>query len=728
MGKMTKKMLPKVLSVAVLVAMGLTLLISGCSEKGGGNRRVPIPPDTFISFGPKEASSTYFKVQAFWYGADTDGDIEYFEVTTVKNIYEAGLDTLDYEDLQWGRTVSRESTFVFESDSCCIPEGEVEYAIAPWGIIVRAVDNEGEVDDSPASLFFTATNVLPKVRVVIPEKLPIEFLDVPPHPYIEWQGEDPDGEATGLMYKYILIPERDMNPSYPRLPPLDDTCSVDECPGYGAPPVGKWSRWVPADCTFVKDLDLSVYASLGTDYLIRAYVTVKDEGDAWLPENLYRSYNNGSNWLSLLIISQGTGVRIVIDGSTLGRRFSNDKANYETNIAGVFRGTEIAFRFWGDEERARGEIAEAYRYYYDSPDAPGSAWNYWTSTEPIRQRGSSPEWMVRYPVDGSSFVPDLGRHVFVVEVEDVNKQISHCEFNLEVLEGPIAAPERKILVVEDTEGAYLGQAWEALDDSLRSQWSRILQGYNWEWFSTGNTYREDIPVRLVGLSTTVIWLVDEDIDQNTHLLEVCTDLGNYLYSYVKVGGNLIIAGRDPFYACAYWPDGEVINPDHRATMTGANFEPRLPETAGGDTIYNFNWEIFGIKRMLQFSSGYEYNALWPCSDCWQDTIEALPADAFNSDWPGDFGGGFYITQTRSLDDTNWPGLEVQPLFSTAYHLPSGEWDVNATNAHVGVYTPAAGERGHAALIGVPTYWFDHGKIKTLIRDLLEKFGEQPLGS
>jgi hypothetical protein len=232
----------------------------------------------------------------------------------------------------------------------------------------------------------------------------------------------------------------------------------------------------------------------------------------------------------------------------------------------------------------------------------------------------------------------------------------------------------------------------------------------------------------VGLSTTVIWLVDEDIDQDSHLKEVCTDLANYLNSYVKAGGNLIIAGRDPFRACWYWPQGD-IGPDIILPPPWCcNFEPWLPETADEDTIYNFNWEVFGIKRILQCSSGYEFNALWPCSDCWQDTIEALPAGAFGSSWIGEFGGGFFITQIRSLEDTDWPPFEVQPLFSTAYHQPSGKWNVNATNAHVGVYTPAAGQRGHAALIGVPTYWFDHDKIKTLMRDLLERFGEQPIGS
>jgi hypothetical protein len=725
MVKMRKITACNLFMAALSLAACLSLVVSGCSEKGTGGRKPDIAPDTFISFGPKMQEETYFKVQAFWYGADEDGDIETFEVATVKNVSEYDLDAMDLDDLAWGRTVSRESTFVLVSDSCCASSGDAKYALSPWGIFVRAVDNDGRVDPSPATLFFTATNVLPKVAIVVPRKLPIDYMDVPPHPYIQWEGEDPDGDDPGLQYKYLVIPERDMNPTFPRLPPLDHDSSGT---GHGAPPVGYWSEWVPADCTFVKDLNLSLYAGLGTDYLVRVYLTAKDEGGAALPENLYGSYNNGRNWLNLLIVPRGAGVTILIGGGVLGTNTSMDKADYETQIAGMFLGTEISFRFYGDEEKGRGEIAEAYRYYYDSPDGPGSAWNYWTSTEPIRERGRIPEWFVRFPLDGSKFVPSLGRHAFVVEVRDLNSEVSHCEFNIEVLKGPGVAAEHKILVVDDTQGGYLEPTFVGLSDSLYAFWSRILEGYNWEWFDTGNTFDEEVPIRLVGLSTTVIWLVDEDMNSGTQLLQICTVLGNYLHSYVKVGGNLIISGMNPVYASAYYPnwvEGQQPLPAMRGSMNNANFKPVVSRASEGDTVVNFNWDVFGINRLAKPQESVLTEALWPCEGCWQDSvIETIPP--LGKYWHGYLEGGFYIKDIRTLEDA-YP-LHVERLFGTAYRDTAGEWVYNGDDYLMGAYVPGDAVRGHAAYIGVPVYWFNHGKMKTFMRKLLEEFGEHPVGS
>lgn len=732
---MTKRTASNLPLTVALLGMCLVFLLPGCSEKGGGDRVRNLDPDTYISFGPKENSLTYFKVQVYWYGADQDGDIDHFEVTTVKDLGGAYLDTIDLDILPWAPTVSRESTFVLASDSCCLdttqnPLGLSEYALSVWGILVRAVDNEGRIDRSPASLFFTATNVIPKVAIVVPDKLPIAYMDVPPHPYIEWEGDDPDGDAARMSYKYLIIPENDLNPTYPRLPPLsyeDTTVTTHACPQ-----VGKWSRWVPADCTFVKDLDLSLWAGAGPDNLIRAYVTVRDEGGAALPENLFGPrYNLGANWLRLLIITTGDGVKLRISAGALGQRQSGHVAEYEGNIAGAFQGTEISFRFWGEEERARGEIAEAYRYYYDITDDPTSAWNYWTSTEPIRQRGADPEWIVRYPTDGSQFAPSLGRHVFVVELRDVNEVITHCEFNIEVLEGPRRIPpeDRKILLVDDDHADYMENRWPLFEEEQEAFWADILDGYAYDRFSTGETnYKYKVPVRFVGLATTVIWLADDESSGSilTQLLKTCTEYGNYLHSYVKVGGNLIIIGRDPIRACAYWPDWQdrPPNPSNRQNFVELNFTPRY-DSANDDTMYNFNWEVFGIERMLVPAAEIPFNRMMPGlagGAAWQDTIDAIPP--IGRYWSGEFNTAFSIKEIRQETDSRFP-LYVEPMYRTAYYdTLDGGTDVGDL---IAVYVPGDDRRGHAAYIGFPGYWFDHDKVKAMIRELLDRFGEYPQG-
>jgi len=706
----------KLLRLSVAAGCILLFLFTACSEKSGGTRATNIPPMTSIAFAPTEDSLTYYKVLAYWFGTDEDGDVEYFQVKTIKNVDRSDFGgDVDWDTVGvWTETTSRESLFVLEADSCCLGEGENSSASAAWGLFVRAVDDQGAVSEEPAMVFFKAGNAIPKVRIVIPEKLPIEFMDVPSHPFVQWEGEDPDGDPSQLQYKYLVIPDADRNPTFPRLPPFDHEGSGG---GHASPEIGTWSEWVPADCTSVRDMDLSLYR--GTQEKVWVYTTVKDEGGAVLGEKLFVSYNNASNGIKLLVVETGSGVTTIIDGGSLGRRSSMEVSEYQSNIAGVFLGTEVSFRFWAEEERGRGEIAESYRYYWDSPEDPGSAWNYWTGTAPIRDPGTTPEWFVRYPVDGGRLTPSLGRHVFVVELRDLNQVISHCEFQMEILEGPRRAPEKKILLVDDDRVKWLEPRWGLYEPAQDELWADILLGYNWEEFDTGDDYQYDLPIRMVDQATTVIWIVDQDFEAPvTHLLEVCSQLGNYLQSYVNVGGNLILMGRDPSFASGYWPDGSPPF-DRRPNYTDWDFRPRW-DSATEESLYNWNWEIFGIERLTEASPAKPYNALWPCDGCaeaFADTI-VLGPQADRAPINGVFENAFYITELR--DD-----IDVIPLFSTAVDT-SGEW-VTSGSDYIAVYVPGDDQRGHAAYIGAPEYWFDHAKIKNLIRKLLDEFGEEPVG-
>jgi hypothetical protein len=725
---MCSKDYPKAVLVGAVLLACLTVLLIGCSEKGGGTRTVNVPPETYISFGPKEDGETYFKVEAYWYGSDEDGDIDRFAVATVRGLDSEAYANLDPDGLQtildsleaagaWQETASRESTFVLESDSCCVGGGEVKYAQGFWGLLVRAIDNEGAVDPDPASLFFVATNVMPKVNITVPEKLPGFKPDVPPHPFIEWEGDDPDGDDVEIQYKYIMLAQQGDTPDYSQLPPLDSAYTAI---GHEAPPFGKWSQWVPSDCTFVKDLDFAAYRSSPTDVVF--VVTAKDEGGAVLPKSLFGpAYNKGKNWVMLNIITTGDGVRIVVDAGALGRRFSGQEDEYKYNIAGMFKGTEISFRFWGEEEKARGEIAEAYRYYWDTEDDPTSAWPYWLGTEPLREPGSVPEWFIRYPVDGSKFAPTTGPHVFVVELRDVNRVETHCEFRIDVLDGPSRLTEDKILLVDDDHAKYLEPPWLDFDEHQDELWAEILDGYNWEEWDTGRSHQDRLPISYVGEATTVIWLADDEIIETpaSHLIEVTTRLGNYLYSYVRVGGNLIIVGRNPIYAHAYWPDG-TPNPDNRPSFTDFDFRPQY-KRAEDDTMYNFNWEIFGIEKMSLPNPGVPFNAVWTCDICdpaFPDTIDALPEAG--KWWKGEFGNAFYITQLRQ-------DIGVHPIYSTAYR-EDGEYTGSGSSRLIAVYVPGYEDRGYAAYIGFPAEWFDREDIKALIQQLLEIFGEDPKGS
>jgi hypothetical protein len=711
--------------IAWLAAAACVALMWGCSGDDGGDRGANLAPDTFISFGPDEGSRTYFKVQFYWYGTDTDGTVSRFQVATVPDVTLDSLQNLDFDQLSYVTTAATESTFVLSADSCCAASGTAQLALSYWGLVVRAMDDQGATDSTPATLFFQASNVVPRVKITIPQKRIGKFQSASSNQYFEWEGADADGDVSRMSYKYIVSPvlKAGWDPKHPPpFPPLDHTYPLPKTPN-AVTPEGYWSDWVPADCTYVKDANLASFISRN-DYYCRFGVTCKDEGESVLPEALYSLYNSDNNWVTMVIVAQGAGVPAWIDAGALGRRNSNNASEYTENVAGLFEGTDVQFRFWGKEIRSQGSLAQEYRFYYDDPEDPRtSTWNYWTSTEPLRDRTASPEWLARYPSDGGTFVPTLGPHVFALELRDLSKVATHCEFRLEVLQGPVGKPNLVYLVDDDIMD-WMSPRYQWGEQGCDSLWAEVLEPYNKEVFDTGNNpatpHTSAVPVRRVADATTVIWQVDQDLEHpECQLTLVCFERGNYLNSYVKVGGNLIIIGRDPIYACQFWPDR---TPDigARSQATSLDLRPKISSTSG-DTMYNFNWEIFGIEKMAAVTPAVSTKELWPCQEGWPSLrVEALPGV---EGWGQRLDDVFFVTQVRTD-----MGVPVQMIYTVVPLEADGsdgtpDCGTATTGKWAGVYVPAHDGRGHAVYLSFPPWFFDHAQFKVLIQKLLDMFGE-----
>ena len=716
MGTRTKK---RLICIGMLAACFTAFLFHGCSEKGMGDRLPNIPPDTEISYGPSEDSLTFYRVQAFWYGSDEDGDIDYFEVTTVKSIQRG--DTIDFDALDWGRTTSKESTFVVQADSCCYGEpddGDPHFATSFWGILVRSVDNDGDHDPDPAGLYFQAANLIPRADLRVPAYSP-RYQSVRPRPYILWEGSDADGDETQLQYKYLLLPEDDKDGIWGGgVPPLDYEGSGGP---HKSPDVGMWSEWVPADCTSVRDIDLSSYriGSAGEDK-VWVYVTSRDEGGAFLPPELFYTYNDGKNVQGVQVLNTGSGVQVVVEGQGMATIHQFQCTTQDKTPPAVFLGAGVTFRIWGEEVPTEGQITEAYRYYFDEPDDPLSRWNFWTSVEPIRDPGSSPQWRVRFPSDGELY-PAVGSHVFTVQLRDYNRDTTCCAFHFDVLPGP-QGRETNILLVDDnrdkgTEGIWISD----FEEQEFELWSNILAGYDWQEWDTGHNYSEETPVRLVGGATTTIWNVDLGASKVPDLLDLCSVRGNYLHSYVKVGGNLIIIGESPTFCTMYWPDG-TPDPGNRINVNDIDFSPRVVDT---DSTLHFMWEIFGVKRarLSQFPI-YYVDRLIPCEPYldW-NTVPVAEPKTHHVKWKGYISGPFQFPEFR-------PGSDVHPLYGV--RRVEYPWSPESLKVYTddcenigGVYVEGGSQRGHAAIINLPAFWLDHEELTIVIRRLLESFGEYP---
>lgn len=705
--------------LGALAALAAVLAAYGCSEKGGGTRYPNALPDTHISSGPSETFPNYYVVGVFWYGTDVDGDVDHYDLAVLRGVRRG--EPIELDSLSWHPTRANDSTFIVAADSCCYGDPGAEdphYAVSYWGILVRAVDNEGGIDETPASVFFLAANELPRVEIVAPHGTP-PLPALCTFPYFEWLGSDPDGDRAELQFKYLFVPStmrRDLWGD--GLPPYDYEGAGD---GNAAPEIGRWSKWVPPDCTYVADVDLSAYqeGSQGADS-IGFYVTVRDEGEAVLPVELFRTYNAAANMTSFVVRPQECAVKAVIESDRLGVVSSFDCAGRPTLPPVIFWGTGIYMSFFAEERRHLSQVAIAYRYYFDEPGGPASSWPAWTPVGPLRDPGSEPEWRFTWPAAGPRYVPDVGQHVFRVELKDLAEDTTCAEFHFDVLQGP-AGQESKILLVDDSRSRWWGkEPVPGYEDDEFNMWSAILSGYNWEEWDTGVDFGDAVPAQLIGSATTVIWSVDLGMELEPDLFDLCSRRGNCLHSYVEAGGNLIVIGMAPVYSTMYWFDG-VPDPALRGTVTDIEFSPRQLDESRA--MEHFMWDVFGIERMRLSQEPWPVcvTGMEPC-DGYEDW-NLVPARGTGEveDWPGYFTDAFLAVSFR-------PGEDVHPFYGIRWlenpSDPDTSWiETRDCGRIAAVYVEGDSQRGWAAYVNLPAWWFDHDEIGVMIRRLLEMFGE-----
>lgn len=156
--------------IAVLF-LALLLSFSGC-RKGEISRDGV--PDTFISYeainltGQNRLNSS---VRLTWYGTDGDGYVEGYE--------------LSLDSQNWTYTTTQDSVFLFD-----IPAGQDS---ADINFYVRAIDNDGNIDPSPAFLKVPLINTPPDAAF-LDDRGPADTAFIAATFF--WQASDPDGDNT----------------------------------------------------------------------------------------------------------------------------------------------------------------------------------------------------------------------------------------------------------------------------------------------------------------------------------------------------------------------------------------------------------------------------------------------------------------------------------------------------------------------------------------------------
>src|SRR5262249_43504986 len=202
-------------------ALLLGVALAGCGKKSVVSTFIPNqPPTVTLTAFPIDTTTSYsYVVRANWVGYDPDGKVDYFQFT----ILDAGasIDTIK----TWQTTTRNEQTFFFRSrDPDSIVVGATTLSDYHT-FVIRAIDNQGAASPIVWRTFFSFT-VAPTVRITSPAPDSLLIRKLPPSVFIQWQGDDPDGEFTKKpgRYKFKLYSVTDLQTMNP---PIDPDRAVD---------------------------------------------------------------------------------------------------------------------------------------------------------------------------------------------------------------------------------------------------------------------------------------------------------------------------------------------------------------------------------------------------------------------------------------------------------------------------------------------------------------------
>ncbi len=151
---MTRKRLADFALFLLVLVTGILVYI-GCEQTVAPEPDKNKAPETVITVGPSEEEKTFYRVHLFWKGFDDDGLIRGFE-------YSLGDTTR--RDAEWLFTSKTDSEFVFPTAT-----DEDQSQVADHLFFIRAIDNEGKEDRTPASLDFTAFSTVEPRALLLSE-------------------------------------------------------------------------------------------------------------------------------------------------------------------------------------------------------------------------------------------------------------------------------------------------------------------------------------------------------------------------------------------------------------------------------------------------------------------------------------------------------------------------------------------------------------------------------
>jgi hypothetical protein len=468
----------KKLTVLVMFAAVLASgFMFGCGKFDEGTRDANIPPETTLSFSPDDGSTANYKVRMNWFGWDADGEISHFETAWDKP--DSVAEWSDWIDTNGRSVVSTDSIFYLRAAD----DFDATNAYAVHSFAVRAVDNEGAEDETPESLVFTATTVLPETQIT---RGPASVTG--PMVTFEWTARDRDGVI--VAYDYRLF----------------------------ARVSGQWVQVAPdpsvAESITVGPDETSVlFGPLAGQHRFEVWAT-DDAGAAdQTPAVSVFTVNPELAGPKLYIFTNVFGTH-TFRGPVWPPRYNIPEP--------IFAGERLQFFWFADAGDYGGEVV-GYRHAYDDT----STWPAWS----IFDR--------RFSV-----VPTIGRHSLYVSALDNANVMTRARIYFDVVE---ASLDEYILVVDDYNKNEQLPLWGTDEDRNgfynRILAGYVRDRSEWEpsqHIEAGNPMPPDVDA-LRGAST-VIWYCDDAQATIGELFNPFLPSYNALSGYLRVGGNIILCG------------------------------------------------------------------------------------------------------------------------------------------------------------------------------------------
>lgn len=615
-------MIRHIIALALALIMGIA---AGCStESDLGGVRIPNSrPDTEITGQPPSLLEAGFVCEFNWKGSDSDGKVVGFQ-WKISNNGNDGIsprDTMTVDPISgavinpWRYTTANDSLFYVLADQNSFPGDPVDdpRSFRTHTLFIRAVDDKGAIDPSPAHMSFTSTTLVPTCRVVFPGLGGVNVKAVPPTLNIGWEGYDADFEMSvpvkaRFLWVPALVPGMTREDGDYALIQIKSTYDQykDELIDFYDP---NWSEWIP-----YKDIAserLASFPDLPNLHTFLFAVQVQDTAGA---------VSIGKNY-QIEVGNVKVSSTLFIPEVTLTERYLMTYSGVESQLAS---GQPLYFTWVADASSYNGSIVSfQHGWNVTNPDLTTDAgWSI--------QPGLSAQ--NRESVE-RSFTGGL--NYFFLKVIDDSKREVLFKWTLDVVPFVPYVDQQPLLlidqVIDDNVGGWVDPSGNARDqeDYRNAYWEFLegsdgVSGFSWENDQIDHagdpgegTYADLTDYsKLVDYKCVMIYAKNKDGQYMMEQFKAVANVDRFVYltPYQQKGGNLFLVGGgslDSFIedrANYYVPtifDSREGPLDGYLTSFGTKVQPDGTVVARGPLMYHYttagisalDWTAHNIKTV-----------------------------------------------------------------------------------------------------------------------------------